>query len=262
MVRATVRLIAASALVSLALGCGGGGSSPTSPSATPPSPVTVSALAVTGCAASDGFQCRANATYSNQTTQDVTSQTQWSTSDNAVATISSAGVVRHVGPGTFQVRATFQTVSASRDQTSSVEPPRFYAIEGVVRDSSGRPIQNASVVATDSAGTRQSRTTDGGGYFHVAPLRAGTVTISISAIGFDAATRTVTLTADVRISDVTLPTTAPAPSNACTGVPSSASCGKPTAGCSDGTWSCSQNRSGTCSSHGGVKCWVCPGPLC
>ena len=45
-------------------------------------------------------------------------------------------------------------------------------------------------------------------------------------------------------------------------VPASVSCGVPTAGCRDGSWSCSQNRSGTCSSHGGVSCWVCPGRLC
>jgi predicted phage tail protein len=45
-------------------------------------------------------------------------------------------------------------------------------------------------------------------------------------------------------------------------VPGSAPCGVPSARCNDGTWSCSQNRSGTCSSHRGVSCWVCPGPLC
>ena len=35
-----------------------------------------------------------------------------------------------------------------------------------------------------------------------------------------------------------------------------------TAICDDGWASESKNRPGTCSSHGGVKCWVCPGPLC
>lgn len=35
-----------------------------------------------------------------------------------------------------------------------------------------------------------------------------------------------------------------------------------TAVCNDNSTSQSQNRSGTCSSHGGVKCWVCPGVLC
>jgi hypothetical protein len=47
----------------------------------------------------------------------------------------------------------------------------------------------------------------------------------------------------------------------CTG-PINAPCGRATARCRDGTYSCSQNRSGTCSSHGGVACWICPGLLC
>ena len=32
--------------------------------------------------------------------------------------------------------------------------------------------------------------------------------------------------------------------------------------CNDGWYSSSQNRSGTCSTHGGVRCWICPGTLC
>jgi hypothetical protein len=54
----------------------------------------------------------------------------------------------------------------------------------------------------------------------------------------------------------------------CDGQPAPNSCqvgnGPPpaTARCNDGLWSCSQNKSGTCSGHGGVACWVCPGPLC
>jgi hypothetical protein len=44
--------------------------------------------------------------------------------------------------------------------------------------------------------------------------------------------------------------------------PIAASCGTATAICNDKTYSCSQNRSGTCSSHSGVSCWICPGPLC
>jgi hypothetical protein len=60
------------------------------------------------------------------------------------------------------------------------------------------------------------------------------------------------------------PTQPPAPQATCDGasVPASAACGRPTARCNNAQWSCSQNRSGTCSSNGGVRCWVCPGPLC
>lgn len=35
-----------------------------------------------------------------------------------------------------------------------------------------------------------------------------------------------------------------------------------TAVCNDRTFSSSQNRSGTCSTHSGVLCWICPGTLC
>jgi hypothetical protein len=211
------------------------------------------------------LQCRATATLSNQTTQDVTSQSQWSTSDAAIATISAGGLVALLGPGSFQVRASHQTVSASRDQVSTFTPPRFYAADGVVRDASGRPISSASVVAQDSGGTRVTRTTDGGGYFHMAPLRSGAVSFSIAAIGFDAASRTVTLNADTRLADIVLIAVAsppPSSSMTCSNVPTSAPCGRPTAQCSNGVWSCSQTSSGTCSSNGGIRCRVCPGPLC
>jgi hypothetical protein len=48
----------------------------------------------------------------------------------------------------------------------------------------------------------------------------------------------------------------------CSSVPGSVECGTPTARCADNSYSCSQNRQGTCSTHGGVSCWVCPGVLC
>lgn len=35
-----------------------------------------------------------------------------------------------------------------------------------------------------------------------------------------------------------------------------------TAVCNNGQYSMSQNAAGTCSSNGGVQCWVCPGVLC
>jgi hypothetical protein len=66
------------------------------------------------------------------------------------------------------------------------------------------------------------------------------------------------------------PPPSPTPGLTCNGasVPSVVDClnnqgfRPPTAKCNDGAYSCSQNRSGTCSTHGGVACYVCPGPLC
>lgn len=66
------------------------------------------------------------------------------------------------------------------------------------------------------------------------------------------------------------PTPPPGPSYTCNGatVPALVNCPNdqgvkpPTARCNDGSYSCSMSRNGTCSSHGGVACGVCPGPFC
>jgi Protein of unknown function (DUF3761) len=64
------------------------------------------------------------------------------------------------------------------------------------------------------------------------------------------------------------PTPSPTPSPTPTPGPNGPTCSASTvpsgttAVCNDGTFSTSQNRSGTCSSHGGVQCWICPGVLC
>ncbi len=67
-----------------------------------------------------------------------------------------------------------------------------------------------------------------------------------------------------RPSPTATPTPAPNPSGfpACVGAPGSASCGRVTGRCNNGQYTCSTNRSGTCSSNGGLACVVCPGPLC
>lgn len=49
---------------------------------------------------------------------------------------------------------------------------------------------------------------------------------------------------------------------ACPGTHSGPGCGSASGQCNDGTYTCSQHRSGTCSSHNGIKCVFCPGPIC
>lgn len=90
--------------------------------------------------------------------------------------------------------------------------------------------------------------------------RTGTVTVAGKTITFNQTAATPTPP----------PTPTPTPSPTCNGqpVPAIVDClnGQgflpPTAKCNDGAYSCSQNRSGTCSSHNGVACYVCPGPIC
>jgi len=62
------------------------------------------------------------------------------------------------------------------------------------------------------------------------------------------------------------PSVTPGPSGlpVCGILPSSGlqGCRDVTGICNDGMGTCSQNQSGTCSSHGGLRCVRCPGPLC
>ena len=92
--------------------CGGGNSSPT-PVA--PSAPTVTGVAITGTATltsrGQTSQLTATATMSNGTTQAVTGQATWQSSNTAVATVSAAGVVTAVGDGEATVTATYQAQS-------------------------------------------------------------------------------------------------------------------------------------------------------
>jgi uncharacterized protein YjdB len=96
-------VVAATAL--LAIACGNSSTSAT----------TIASLAVTGTAPKVGAsaQFSAIATMGDGSTQDVSSLATWQSSNAAVATVSSTGVVTGVGAGSVTVNAVYQTVSAS-----------------------------------------------------------------------------------------------------------------------------------------------------
>jgi hypothetical protein len=98
-----VMVVVATALVAIA--CGDSSTSAT----------TISTLAITGTAPAIGAtaQFSAIATMGDGSTQDVTSLATWQSSNVAVATVSSAGVVTGVGTGSVIVNAVYKTVSAS-----------------------------------------------------------------------------------------------------------------------------------------------------
>jgi hypothetical protein len=93
--------------------CGGGGGSgggsmvPT---------LTVSSVAVTGnltLTQGQTSQLIATATLSNGTSQDVTAMSTWTSSQPAVASVSSGGLVTAVSVGSANITATYQNVSSS-----------------------------------------------------------------------------------------------------------------------------------------------------
>ncbi len=98
--------------------CGAG--SPTQPTAPTPTPSqTVSSVSVTGSTPAVGAisQFSATATLSDGTTQNVTGQAGWQSSNQSVATVSSGGVVSAIAPGETDITATFQSVSGKTHLT-------------------------------------------------------------------------------------------------------------------------------------------------
>jgi len=100
----TILAILCGAALAAAVGCG---------SST--SPTTVSSVTVTGAAPAIGAtsQFTATAAMSDGTTQDVTSQSTWTTSNAGVATVTTAGVVSGIAAGSVTVGATYQSVSGT-----------------------------------------------------------------------------------------------------------------------------------------------------
>jgi hypothetical protein len=87
-----------------------------------PSPqATLSSMSVTpvGSSISAGStqQFAATGSYSNGSTQDLTSQVTWASSDNSVATVTSAGLATGVGPGSTTISATLGGIAGNTELT-------------------------------------------------------------------------------------------------------------------------------------------------
>lgn len=270
--------------------CGSTDSGTTS-SASPVTPtqtsVTVSSVSVAGSAPSIGStsQLTATAVMSDGSGQSVTSQATWQSSATSVATVNPSGLVSGIAAGDADITATYQGKNGKFHVTLASATPTTYPIFGTVTDATSNGVlPNIAISATS-----RTTTTDGSGNYSMSGFSAGTVTVSAFAAGYVTSEKTASVSSDTRVdfllervaappspsptptpSPNPTPSPTPGPSYTCNGatVPSQVQCPNnggiqaPTAQCNDGTYSCSQNRSGTCSSHGGVSCYVCPGPLC
>jgi hypothetical protein len=111
--------------------CGCGSKSPTTPTTTPTpapgAPVTVASIALAGLSSVVGIgqavKLTANARMSDGTTQDVSLQATWSSSNPSVATVSSSGLVTPQGVGSSDITATYQ--GQTTRVTFSVSPQAF-----------------------------------------------------------------------------------------------------------------------------------------
>jgi hypothetical protein len=82
---------------------------------TPAAPTTITSVVVTGVTPAIGAtsQYTCTVTFSDSSTQDVTSQATWVSFNTAVARVSSSGVVTAVATGTAVLKATYQGSSGT-----------------------------------------------------------------------------------------------------------------------------------------------------
>jgi hypothetical protein len=168
---------------------------------TPTAPATVASVAVTGTAPGVGASAPFSATamLSDGTTQIVTSQATWASSNTSVATVS-AGTVSGLAPGESDITATYQNASGRVHVTivSAVMPT--YTITGTVTDgTSGGVLPNIDIQASDSAGKTLSTKTGSSGTYTIGGLAAGLVAVTAAATSYQSATQTVALSSDLRV---------------------------------------------------------------
>lgn len=189
------RLIGIVATIILtAAACGSNNSStPTTPAA------TVTQVAVAGTAPSVGLtaQFTATATMSNGVNQNVTSQAAWQSSNPAIATVTSAGVVTGVAPGDVDITATYQSVAGRSRVTIAV---KTFTLSGNVTDgTSGGILPNINIAITSGPHSGVSTKTDASGMYTLSGLESGSITVTASAVSYDSQDKTLTLTADSRL---------------------------------------------------------------
>jgi Big-like domain-containing protein len=131
--------------------------SPTVPSPVIPPPATVTALTIGGLPAysslGQSIQLTANVTLNNGT-QKQTLDATWQSSDTAVATVSTGGLMTVTGVGEADITATLQNVHATAHTTVPIQPAPVARLD-VTIDSHGssRAIFNASDITFDMSGS-------------------------------------------------------------------------------------------------------------
>jgi hypothetical protein len=136
-------------------------------------------------------QLAATAVRSDGTTEDVTSQAQWSSSNSATVRISATGEATALRAGEVTITARYQ----SRTGTVSVLglPAGTHKLTGVVSEE-GRTIDGVSVSIVSGVGSGLTTTTSGGGRFSFYGT-AGRVTLQAKRNGYQNVLADVDVTA-------------------------------------------------------------------
>jgi hypothetical protein len=173
-----------------ASGAACGKSSPAAPTPTvapaPPPVPTVTGVAISGKFAfttiGETDQLTATATFSDNTTKDVTSEGGWRVNDARVIVVSPSGVATVVGYGSTFISFTYGTRGAGR--TATATPPGTFIISGRVREPGTGGLANITVVDLLS---RRTATTDASGLFTMGELPNLHAFFRVAAPGYEPA---------------------------------------------------------------------------
>jgi len=257
MKRVCLEMTAALAIATLAA-CGSKSTeSPTAPALPATPAATVSTLVVTNQPVSGNtMQMVATARMSDGSSQNVTSGATWESSNPAMATISSAGLLTILANGQVDARALYQGVLGSVTLTLArmPDPEARYTLSGIAREVLPEPriIGDVRITISEGPDTGMIATSDAGGQFRFASISASTVSLEASKAGYQPWRMTnLTIDGNKQIEVVMYPS------------PPVNSGGQPATGrCKDSTWTWETSALNACSAHGGLAYGVCPGPMC
>jgi len=156
------------------------------------------------------YRLSAVAGFSDGSTQEVTSQAGWRSSDSTVASVSAAGLVTPLSNGSALITATFQGVTGSLALTvvaPAVPPPppppapappqQTYTLSGVIRATPlNETVAGAGIEAMHGGRVVASTTTDGGGFYTLAGLIAQEYVLRLRKVGYNARTIDVLIASD------------------------------------------------------------------
>jgi hypothetical protein len=261
MTRVCLKTSAAAIAAAMLVACGtqgnGAPANPTGP--TTPTPVSVRAIVVTSAPASQTtYQMTARAQMTDGTSVDVTTASQWITSDTSIATVSPSGLLTAFRSGHIYVRANYQNTAGMLDMTVNVQqpPPQSgtLALSGTATETApaAKPLAGVAVRIIAGPDAGQSTMTDARGHLMFPPLHPGVIGVEATRDGY-LLWRLTNLIMD-HDGDLQI-VLYPVP-------PKDGSGASATARCNDGSWSWAEARAEACAGNGGIAYTVCPGTLC
>ena len=200
--------------------CSPSPAAPAPPAVQPPSTpsVTLKSVTISGISASETVGATAlliaTATFSDNSTQTVTTQATWSTSDASIATVSSVGLATFIKSGAVNLQATYQgmsgTLAVSVAQTAPTVTVTSIAIAGI--GSTAVVGLNVTLTATALLSDGTTANVTSSATWHSSDSSIATVSptgalafLAVGEVDLQASYQTVTATTHVSVSSAAPP---------------------------------------------------------